>query len=77
MNETIIKNLTRDNTDKVNSCEVIANIGPGVWSVRDELNRVFHAESVQTWRPGQYVSVKNKRIIGKAARQKAIPVVYV
>ena len=35
--------------------------------VRDKQGRTFPAESDQDWRPGEFVSVIDGRIVGKAA----------
>jgi len=73
----ILKNLTRKTTEKISKCEVVRIVSPNLYRVKDEMNRTTTAESSQVWKVGDFVSVKNNRIIGKAARKRAIPVVNV
>ena len=59
--------------DRLNVCVVVKKVGPNTYSVRDEIDRVFNAESVSSWAVGDQVTVRGNAIIGRAVQQ-TIPV---
>jgi len=61
-----IKRIAAEDSVKVFGI-VIKLHSPDRYVIEDRLGRRFHAESSTTYSPGQYVTVVEKRIVGKAA----------
>jgi hypothetical protein len=67
----ILENIMKK-PGRVNTCVVVKKVSPNVYAVRDELDRIFNAESVAVWSVGDSVVVSNNIIIGRAVQQETI-----